>query len=85
MTEVSLLLWLCVLPVECGLGFLGQQALCSIRGELGAVQEAEEAVQHAEVVDCGVLGIAAIKKGNLLLQETKRLHCWLVHIHSKLK
>ena len=34
----------------CGLVFLGQQALCSIRGELGAVQEAEEAVQHAEVI-----------------------------------
>ena len=67
----------------CGLVFLGQQALCSIRGELGAVQEAEEAVQHAEVivgkelqgvvdaevVVCGVLGIAAFKKGNLFLQE----------------
>ena len=83
MTEVSLLLWLCALPVECGLGFLGQQALCSFRGELGAVQEAEVTVQHAvviegealqgevgdEVVVCGVLGIAAFKKGNLFLQE----------------
>ena len=32
----------------CGLVILGQQALCSIRGELGAVQVAEEAVQHAK-------------------------------------
>ena len=31
----------------CGLVFLGQQALCSIRGELGAVQEAEGTEQHA--------------------------------------
>ena len=96
MTEVSLLLWLCVLPVECGLGFLGQQALCSFRGELGAVQEAEVAEQHAVVIEgkalqgevddeevvCGVLGIAAIEKGYLLLQEIKRLHCWLVHYFS---
>ena len=60
-----------------GLDTLVQQAPCSIRGELGAVQVAEEAVQHAEDIvveelqglggvkeeDCGVLGIAAIKKG----------------------
>ena len=31
-----------------GLDTLGQQAPCSIRGELGAVQGTGEAVQHAK-------------------------------------
>ena len=75
---------MCALPVECGLGFLGQQALCSFRGELGAVQEAVVAEQHAvviegkalqgevdEEVDCGVLGIAAIEKGYLFSKKQR--------------